>query len=239
MLARDESRDFRTGLSDIWPVAIAATPIGLVFGALAAAKGLSPLEATLMSILVFAGGAQFASLEIWTMPAPILLLTFSTLLINARHVLMGASLAPKMAGIPLGKKLFGLYFLTDEAWALAERRALTQPISFRYWMAVAMMLPIAWVGSTAVGAGLGSLLGDPKRLGADFAFTAIFIALIAAFWKGRPTAIVVAAAGAASAIVYRAVGTPWHVLAGAAAGIVAAALMPPPEEAKEKIEAAQ
>lgn len=230
MHASDDSRDFKTGLSDIWPAAVAAAPIGLVFGTLAVAKGLSPLEAVLMSILVFAGGAQFAALEIWATPAPILLLALSTLLINARHVLMGASLSSKMARFSLPQKLFGMYFLTDEAWALAERRAMTQPISFRYWIAVAIVLPIAWIGSTAIGAGLGSLLGDPKRLGADFAFTAIFIALVAAFWKGRTTAVIIAAAGIASALVYKTIGTPWHVLAGAAAGIAAAALMAAPDE---------
>ena len=135
-----------------------------------------------------------------------------------------------MARFSLPQKLFGMYFLTDEAWALAERRAMTQPISFRYWIAVAIVLPIAWIGSTAIGAGLGSLLGDPKRLGADFAFTAIFIALVAAFWKGRTTAVIIAAAGIASALVYKTIGTPWHVLAGAAAGIAAAALMAAPDE---------
>lgn len=222
----DDSRDFRTGLNDIWPAAVAACPIGLVFGTLAVAKGLSPLEATLMSILVFAGGAQFAALEIWTTPTPVLLLTISTLLINARHILMGASLSSKMTRFPIGKKLLGMYFLTDEAWALAERRAMTQPISFQYWIAVAIMLPIAWVGSTLIGAALGSLLGDPKRLGADFAFTAIFIALVAAFWRGRSTAIVIAAAGVSSALIYRAFGPPWHVLGGAFCGIAAAALLP-------------
>ncbi|OJY35978.1 MAG: branched-chain amino acid ABC transporter permease [Rhizobiales bacterium 65-9] len=234
MTLHDDSRDTRAGFADIWPIAVAAVPIGLVFGALASAKGLSPLEATLMSLLVFAGGAQFAALEIWTTPAPILLLAFSTLLINARHILMGASLAPKMKTMPLPQRLFGLYFLTDEAWALAERRALTKPISFSYWMAVAILLPGAWVGATAIGAGLGALLGDPKRFGADFAFTALFIALIAAFWKGRSTAIVIVAAGAASAIVYRTIGTPWHVVAGALAGIAAAALAQPSANSAEK-----
>jgi 4-azaleucine resistance transporter AzlC len=228
MRATLASDDFRTGLSDIWPAAVAAVPIGLVFGALAATKGLTPLEATLMSILVFAGGAQFAALEIWSTPAPVLLLAFSTLLINARHVLMGASLAPKIGRMTLGQKLVGMFFLTDEAWALAERRAMKQPISFRYWIAVAILLPIAWIGSTMIGAALGSLVGDPKRLGADFAFTAIFIALIAAFWRGRATAIVIAAAAIASALAYRTIGTPWHVLAGALAGILAAAVASEP-----------
>ena len=55
---KDEAR---AGLNDIWPAALAAVPIGLLFGALAAGKGLSPLEVFLMSVLVFAGGAQFAA----------------------------------------------------------------------------------------------------------------------------------------------------------------------------------
>ncbi len=65
---KDEAR---AGLNDIWPAALAAVPIGLLFGALAAGKGLSPFEVFLMSVLVFAGGAQFAAVELWTHPAPL------------------------------------------------------------------------------------------------------------------------------------------------------------------------
>jgi predicted branched-subunit amino acid permease len=89
--------ELRDGLRDIAPAMIAAIPIGLLFGALCVGKGLSPAEVALMGGLVFAGGAQFAALEVWRTPAPIAVLAFSTLLINARHILMGASLAPKMA----------------------------------------------------------------------------------------------------------------------------------------------
>ena len=53
------------GFRDILPAAIAAMPIGLVFGALATAKGLSVAEVWLMSFLVCAGGAQFAAIELW------------------------------------------------------------------------------------------------------------------------------------------------------------------------------
>ena len=85
--------DARLGFSDIWPAMVAAMPFGLLFGALAAGKGLSPLEVFTMSALVFAGGAQFAAVEMWASPTPVLALIFSTLLINSRHVLMSASLA--------------------------------------------------------------------------------------------------------------------------------------------------
>ncbi len=69
---------------------------------------------------------------------------------------------------------------------------------------------------------IGAALGDPRRFGADFAFTALFIALVAAFWKGRVTFWTVAAAGLASALTYRLIGPPWHVLAGALCGLAAA-----------------
>jgi len=93
------SADARDGLRDITPVMIAAAPIGGLFGAIAASKGLSVAEVALMSTLVIAGGAQFAAIELWGYPVPVAAILFSTLLVNARHVLMGASLAPKRAPI--------------------------------------------------------------------------------------------------------------------------------------------
>ena len=137
----------RAGLKDIAPAAVAAVPIGLLFGAMAVAQGLSPAEATLMSVLVFAGGAQFVAIESWASPAPVAALVFGTLLINARHVLMGASLAPKMRASRT-QNLLGFFFLTDELWALAERRSLDRPVTAAYWFAMAAVLPVAWIVSS-------------------------------------------------------------------------------------------
>jgi 4-azaleucine resistance transporter AzlC len=214
--------DIRMGLGDIWPAMLAAVPIGFLFGALAAAKGLSPLEVLVMSGLVFAGGAQFAAVELWTTPAPIFALVFSTLLINARHVLMSASLAPKLGGFSIGQKLAGLYYMADENWALAEKRARTHKLTPAYWFGLTVPFMLCWLMTSTLGATIGAAMGDPRRLGADFAFTALFIALVAAFWKGRVTFWTVAAAGVASALTYRLAGPPWHVLAGAACGLLAA-----------------
>jgi 4-azaleucine resistance transporter AzlC len=220
----ETARERRDGWRDIAPVLIASLPIGLLFGALSVAKGLSIAETGLMSLLVFAGGAQFAAVELWAWPVPIGTLAFSALLINARHILMGASLAPKLRGFSLLQRLTGLHLLTDETWALAERRAMQRRVTPAYWFALAAILPVSWVGSTLLGAWLGSFLGDPRRLGADFAFTALFIGLTAAFWKGRVTGVAIAASGIASALVYVAFGPPWHVAAGAFAGIAGAYL---------------
>ena len=216
------TNEARAGLNDIWPAALAAVPIGFLFGALAAGKGLSPLEVFAMSALVFAGGAQFAAVELWASPAPILALVFSTALINARHILMSASLAPKLSGFSRTQTFLGLYYMADENWALAEKRARSHPITPVYWFAMAIPFVCLWLLTSTTGAIIGAALGDPKRYGADFAFTALFIALVAAFWKGRVTAWTVASAGIASALAYRFAGPPWHVLAGALSGLAAA-----------------
>ena len=69
---------------------------------------------------------------------------------------------------------------------------------------------------------VGAAFGDPRRIGADFAFTALFIALVASLWRGRVTFWTVAAAGGASALTYRFIGPPWPVAAGAMCGLAAA-----------------
>ena len=217
------AQEARAGLRDIAPAAIAALPIGLLFGAVAVAKGLSPLEVALMSAFVFAGGSQFAAIESWVQPAPIAALAFATFLINVRHVLMGASLSPKVR-MSRTQKFLSFYFMTDESWALAERRALERPVTPAYWMTMAIVLFSAWLSTTALGAVLGSFLGDPARLGADFAFTALFIGLIAGFGRSRVTVVTVIVSAGVAALVYRFIGPPWHVATGALAGIAAAYL---------------
>jgi 4-azaleucine resistance transporter AzlC len=227
----------RDGLRDIAPAAVAAIPIGALFGALAVAKGLSPAETSLMSLLVFAGGAQFAAVEIWRFPAPIAVLTFSTLLINARHVLMGASLSPKARALTPWQKALGFSVMADENWAMMERRALQKPLTASYVLAMAFIFWLNWQAWTLVGALAGSLLGDPRAVGADFAFSALFIGLIASFWRGLPTGLTVAAAALAAAGAYVTVGAPWHVAAGAIAGIIAAALTGDPAAETDPVRA--
>ncbi|MFN8830216.1 MAG: AzlC family ABC transporter permease [Labrys sp. (in: a-proteobacteria)] len=217
--------EFRSGVAAIAPACVAAVPIGLLFGAVAAAKGLSPLETFLMSALVFAGGAQFAAIEQWTTPAAIGALAFSTLLINARHVLMGASLAPKTGTFSSLGRFVGFFAMADENWAMAERRAAATLLTPAYFIGLTAVFYVNWVVWTTLGAVVGPFLGDPALVGADFAFTALFIGLIAGFWKGKATGATIIAAGAAAALVKVTIGAPWHVPAGAIAGIAAAYLL--------------
>jgi 4-azaleucine resistance transporter AzlC len=219
------STELRAALTDIAPALVAGVPIGLLFGAVAVAKGMTPLEAVVMSALVFAGGAQFAAVELWQHPPPLLALMVSTALINARHILMGLSLAPKLKGLGLLQRLCGCAVMADENWALAERRASRQPLTPAYFLGMGAVFWANWVLWSTVGAVLGPVLGDVSRFGADFAFIAIFIGLVVSLSKGARSAGVVLASALAATLIHALVGSPWHVLSGAFAGIAAAALL--------------
>lgn len=210
------------GLTDIAPIIPAAVPIGLLFGAVAAAKGLSPIEVWLMSALVFAGGAQFAAVEFWTPPLPVAAIVFSTLLINSRHILMSASLGPKLNGFSGPLRGIALFFMIDEIWAMSERRAAFERITPAYWFTMGFVLVVMWSVSSAAGAVLGTAIEDPARYGFDFVFTAMFIGLVMGFWKSRHAGAGIVAAALVSAFVHLTIGSPWHVAAGAAAGLAAA-----------------
>lgn len=224
--------EIRAALIDIAPPALAAVPIGFLFGAIAVAKGLSPAEAALMSITVFAGSAQFASLEQWVQPVPILTLAFGTLLINCRHVLMGASLTPKTRAFSPAQRFLGFFMMADENWAMSERRAGQTELTPTYYFAMSVFFYCNWLVWSTAGALVGQLLGDPARYGADFAFTALFIGLIAGFWEGRSTAATIITSAVMAALVYLKIGAPWHVPAGALAGILAAYLTGHPGRSK-------
>jgi 4-azaleucine resistance transporter AzlC len=217
-------REFLDGVADLAPVLVAVVPIGLLWGTLASAKGLSLLEAMLMSVLVFAGAAQFVAVEMWQEPAPVLLLVLAALIVNIRHVLMSASVSRHIGEIPRRLHPLVAYLLVDESWALTERRALKRPVTLAYYLGVTLPMAVSWYVSTGVGAVLGRSLGDPAAIGLDFAFSALFVSILMGFWKGRRTAGVLAASGGVAAATYLAIDGPWYIMAGGLAGALAAAL---------------
>lgn len=217
--------EFASGQKAIAPIIVAAMPIGLVFGAVAASKGLSPLEAALMSALVFAGGAQFVAMDIWTHPASWAALGFAAFLVNIRHVLMGVSIRPKMGLFQPWQRYLSALFMADENWAMAEARAGRQTLTPAYYAGLSILFYVNWVLSSLAGALLGAFLGDPTLIGLDFAFPAVFIVLVMGFWKGPATGIVLVASAAASIAVYLTVPGAWYIAGGAAAGLIAAFLV--------------
>ncbi len=215
-------REAIDGFRAILPLIIAAVPIGFVFGAVATGRGLSPLEVMLMSALVFAGGSQFVAMDLWTHPASWAALGFAALLVNLRHVLMGASLERSLGLFRPWQKLPTLLIMADENWALAEVRARTTALTPAYYLGLALPFYLGWVASSLAGALFGALIGDIAVYGLDFAFPALFIVLLTGFWKGRETGLVLAASGLAALTVHALAPGAWYIAAGALAGLGAA-----------------
>lgn len=219
------------GALAILPVAAAASPFGLLLGAIAAQKGLTPLETTFMSATVFAGSSQFVAVDLWSASIAVATIVFATFLVNTRHILMGVSLLPKMGAFAPRAKPLALFFLADEIWALAEQRARTQELRPSYYFGMAVTLYCGWLAFTLVGTFVGAGLGDPARLGLDFAFTALFIGLLMSFRQAPRFALTVAASAVVSALVALVSTGPNAIAAGAVAGIVAAAALARPAQA--------
>ncbi len=215
------------GLRASLPVMLGFIPFALVLGAQATRKSLSVVEVMLMTGLNFGGGSEFTAMSLWTSPPHVLFIVAMSFLVNSRHILMGAALAPYLRHLPGRRAVPALFFMCDESWAMAladARRQTARRISLAYYLGASAGLYLTWVTFTAVGAALGPVIGNIERYGFDMAFTAVFLVLLKGMWKGaracRPWLVSLIAAAAT----YLLVPGAWHVAAGAAAGLVAAAL---------------
>ena len=201
----------------------------MLWGTMAAAKGFSPLEALLMSFFVYAGASQFVAVDMWKEPLPIAVIILTALIVNLRHMLMAASISRHIQNIRSIFHPFMMYILTDEAWAIAERKALQGPLSLGYYLGVAAPLWPTWFIFSATGALVGSALGDVAALG-DFGLAAMFISIIAGFWKGPRTAGVIGASALAAVLAHLTIPGRWYILIGGFVGVAMAALLHTDEE---------
>lgn len=223
--------EFRTGVVDILPMTLAYAPIAALWGTVAASNGLSPLEAVLMSGGVYSGAAQFVAMDLWVTAMPLPLLVFTIATVSLRHVLMSASVSRHIKSFSRVKASLLLFWLTDEAWAMIERRALTKPLTPSYFFGVAFPLWPNWIFFCGLGAWAGKALGDTSAYGLEFAFAAMFIAVLAGFWKGARTAMVLCAsslAAIAGKLLFP--DTAWYILFGGLAGMLVAMLSYRPGE---------
>lgn len=222
--------EFLRGLKASLPILIGIIPFALVLGAQAAQKGFSVLELSLLTGLNFAGGSEFAILEMWTSPPNILILMFLTFLVNSRHLLMGASLVPYLKHLPNKQVYTALFFMCDESWALGladaeknkQRLQLQQAFSMMFYAGICFALYLMWISFTTLGAVIGPFLGDIQRFGFDMAFPAVFLILLRGMWKGIHAARPWLASLIAAALAYLYLPTGWHVPIGAVSGIASA-----------------
>ncbi len=164
---------------DIMPLSLACIPWGILTGSLAIEVGLSPAQAMCMSLLVFAGAAQIAGLNMLQLASPLLSILGTTFVVSSRHLLYSAVFRNFAQGLPRHKRYLLAFLLTDEMFAIAEAYR-KQYCHFHYHYAVSagFAFYIIWNLSTLSGIILGTALGNITELGFEFAVAALFIAIV-------------------------------------------------------------
>jgi 4-azaleucine resistance transporter AzlC len=185
------SESFRRGVRLGLPYAAAGFVLSLSFGVLARQAGFSAVQAIVMSLIVFAGSAQFAALTVVAGGGSVLAAIAAGSMMNARFLPMGIALAPSLTGGPLKRAAQGQP-VVDASWALASRGDGT----FDRWQLFGTTTPqyVTWALGTVVGAMLVSDV-DVQKFGLDALFPTFFLALLLAELR-EPRARPVAALGA-------------------------------------------
>ncbi len=214
---RESTRSFWAGVRAELPLLIGVFPFGTIYGALAISSGLPPFAAQMMSSILFAGSSQFAAAQLIHEAAPALVIVLTVAMINLRHMLYSASIAPYIKSLPSRWKSVLAYLLTDEAYAATVTHYQQEGVnstSHWFFLGAGLALWTTWQASSAFGIFLGAAL--PASWPLDFALPLTFIAMVIPPLRDRP---MVAAALAAGSIALLAYSLPYKL------GLVLAALV--------------
>ena len=221
--------EFLSGIKAELPILLGVIPFGLIYGVLALSVSLPADVALAMSSIVFAGSAQFVGTQLIGAGTPGVVIVLTTLVVNLRHMLYSASVAPYLKPLHLKWKWLLAYLLTDEAYAVAITHYLQDevrptPSANKHWYFLGAGLTLwgTWQVSTAAGIFLGQQV--PASWTLDFTLALTFIALVVPTLRDRPS---LAAALSAGVVAVLMAGLPFKLglLLAALTGILAGLLV--------------
>lgn len=197
------SSQFWAGVRAELPLLIGVFPFGMIYGTLAINAGIPVAAAQAMSSIVFAGSSQFATAQLVHDSTPAVVIVLTIAVINLRHMLYSASLAPYLPDLSMRWKILLSYLMTDEAYAVAilhYEKIGVVPFAHWYFFGAGLALWSTWQVSTALGIGLGASL--PSKWPLDFALPLTFIAMMVPALKNRPAWMAALSAGLVALLAY-------------------------------------
>ncbi len=211
--------EFLAGIKGELPLLLGVMPYGMIYGVLALKAGLPADVAQAMSFIVFAGSSQLIGTPLIAGGSPAIIIVLTTFVVNLRHMLYSASVAPYIRHLPARWKWLLAYLLTDEAYAVtiaryARPEAALSSNKHWYYFGAGLTLWSSWQISTLIGIQVGQLI--PDSWGLDFTLALTFIALVVPRLKDRAST---GAAIAASLVAIVGAALPYKL------GLMAAALM--------------
>jgi len=212
------SHGVRAGARAALPVVLGYLPIGFAYGVLGTTAGLPVWAIVSMSVVVYAGSAQFIAVALISQGASPASLVATTFLVNLRHLLYSSALSPRLERMSAGRLAWLAAEITDESFVMAARAVGPQErLGFAFMAGLNGTAQLSWLAGSAAGALAGALVGDPLRFGFDYALVAMFLGLLALQLRGRTEAFVAAMAGTVS------LGL--HLLGVGTVGVVAATVV--------------
>lgn len=217
IIGRMSRKEFFAGFRAELPLLLGVAPFGMIYGILALKAGLPVSMAQAMSSILFAGSAQFMAVQLLQNGTPLVVVALTAFVVNLRHALYSASIAPYVRHLSRGWKTLLAYLLTDEAYAIAiAHYNKNTPGDHQHWyyLGAGLTLWTCWQLSTAVGVFLGAQV--PSSWSLDFALALTFIALVVPALEDKAAASAALLAGAVSVFAF---GLPYKL------GLLLAALV--------------
>jgi predicted branched-subunit amino acid permease len=219
---------FALGVKLALPILPGMIAFALACGATGARKGFSFADTMLMNIFVYAGASQMIAMEIWPdrlTVAAIAALALITATINARMLLMGASLQPWLAPLPSWQVYPVLHLTTDPGWLIAMRYRAEGGNDAGVFLGGGVVIFALWLAATSAGYLLGALISDPRAVGLDLVMPIFFAAMLIPLWQNAPRrakrAVGWIVAGVVALAFERLFHGWWFIIAGAVAGAIA------------------
>ncbi len=172
---------FYAGVKDAIPILLGYIPIALAFGILAASFGIQPIGVAVMSLVIFAGSAQFILVSMLSSGATGLEIITTIFFVNFRHFLMSSAYSQHFKQEKSSSLMLLSHFITDESFAIGINKAEHDAHNFNkhYLIGVQLTGYFSWFFFTVLGSLIGNVIPDYKVFGLDFALSAMFIGLLA------------------------------------------------------------
>jgi 4-azaleucine resistance transporter AzlC len=213
------------GMRDALPIVLGCIPIGMAHGLLTQQAGFFIWVPLGMCLFVFAGASQFTAISMLQNGAEPVAIIVTTFIINFRHLLMSASLAPHLTSWTMQQRLLTGCMLTDESFATLSARFTTVAVKPTEAIALHVTIYFTWALSVVAGFYLGFLIVNPEAWGLDFALPAMFAGLLLPVCRNRP-AIIAAAAGGVTSVLLTQLGLKtWGAFTGALIGATAGVVL--------------
>lgn len=217
-------QDVWLGFKQLIPLSIFVIAFGAAFGLAATQTGLGEPLAMVMSTLVFAGASQFAALDLWGTQIPVVPLAVTVFAINARHLLMGASLYPWLQHLSPARRYGVMIVASDANWAMALQAFNRGQPGFGMLLGGGLALWSFWILGTWLGLHFGGAIDDPKAYGVDMVMGCFLLAMAVGGNKSLRILIIWTVAAGAALLAYRYLPENSHVVVGALAGGVLGAI---------------